>query len=253
MKIALISDIHANLPALEAVLASIDSRKPDAVYCLGDLVGYNIWPNEVIDLIRERKIPTIAGNHDFDIARLPSSGFEPFMDSSDKNGINRSYSNFLLTRERKDYLRELPEHLRIGLKLNNRHLTILFVHGSPRAINEYLYEEHDEADLLNLMDEYSADVLCFGHTHKQFHRVLTAEGRTDEKHAINLGSVGKPKDGDPRACYVLLTIQPDIITPEKYNIQPEFVRVPYNVEQAAIAVEKSPLPDEFADMLRKAY
>ena len=65
MVIALFSDIHANLPALEAALADIDSRKPDAIYCLGDLVGYNIWPNEVINLIRKRGIPTIAGNYDF--------------------------------------------------------------------------------------------------------------------------------------------------------------------------------------------
>src|ERR1700726_823139 len=69
MKIALFSDIHANLPALEAVLANIDTQKPDAVYCLGDLVGYNIWPNEVIDTIRSSKIPTIAGNYDFGIGR----------------------------------------------------------------------------------------------------------------------------------------------------------------------------------------
>jgi len=69
MKIALFSDIHANLPALEACLEDIDSRKPDAIYCLGDLVGYNIWPNEVINILRERKIPTIAGNYDFGIGR----------------------------------------------------------------------------------------------------------------------------------------------------------------------------------------
>jgi len=69
MRIALFSDIHANLPALEACLKSIQEQKPDAIYCLGDLVGYNIWPNEVIGEIRKRGIPTIAGNYDFGIGR----------------------------------------------------------------------------------------------------------------------------------------------------------------------------------------
>lgn len=69
MRIALFSDIHSNFPALESALADIDKRKPDAIYCLGDLVGYNIWPNEVINEIRSRQIPTIAGNYDFGIGR----------------------------------------------------------------------------------------------------------------------------------------------------------------------------------------
>ena len=105
------------------------------------------------------------------------------------------------------------------------------------------------------MTEAGADVMLFGHTHKPYHKPLAAQaegGETVYRHAINTGSVGKPKDGDPRACYVLLTIDAERPKTDPGYCSSEFVRVAYDVEAAARAVEASPLPDAFAQMLRDA-
>jgi predicted phosphodiesterase len=257
MTIALFSDIHANLPALNACLKDIDSRRPDAVYCLGDLVGYNSWPNEVIHEIRRRGIPSIAGNYDFGIGRASDDcGCAYKTDKEKEMGkISISYTNSLVGDDERQYLRTLPAHIRVEFQLNNDHLNLLLVHGSPRRINEYLFEDRDEKSLLRIMTEANADILCFGHTHKPYHRVLetTHENGGRFLHAINIGSVGKPKDGDSRGGYVLLTINENSNTSDRETVGVEFVRFAYDVEAAAKAVEESPLPDEYAEMLRKGY
>jgi putative phosphoesterase len=249
MTIAIISDIHANLPALEAVLKDIDKRKPAAIYCLGDLVGYNTWPNEVIKAIRQRGIATIAGNHDLKVEK--STGEK--IDSESLNTKNYAYN--IVGEPEKRYLLTLPAHIRLEFKLNDDTLNLLFVHGSPRKVDEYLLQDMDEAVLLDIMQQANADVLCFGHSHKPYHRVLQKlnEGETYYRHAINAGSVGKPKDGDARACYVLLSISEQSSTKLADSIGVEFVRVAYDIEKAVEAISNSPLPKELADMLRKAY
>ena len=115
MKIALFSDIHANLPALEAALHDIDQRKPDAIYCLGDLVGYNIWANEVIQTIRKRNIPTIAGNYDFGIGRMSNDCGCAYKTQGDKDmgAISIAYTNSIMQPEARQYLRTLPAHIRL--------------------------------------------------------------------------------------------------------------------------------------------
>ncbi|MEI6948053.1 metallophosphoesterase family protein [Paraflavisolibacter sp. H34] len=257
MKIALFSDIHANLPALEACLKSIDEQQPDAVYCLGDLVGYNVWPNEVINEIRRRRIPTIAGNYDQGIGLMTGECGCAYKTDKDKDLGQRSiaFTDAAVRPDERRYLRTLPAHIRVAFQLNNDKLNLLLVHGSPRKINEYLFEEREEKSLLRIMEEADADILCFGHTHKPYHRVLPTEPQEQPhyRHAVNIGSVGKPKDGDARGCYVLLTINADSAIGNKETVQVEFVRFDYDVEQAAKAIEESPLPAEFADMLRKAY
>ena len=254
MKIALFSDIHANLPALEACLAHIETQKPDAIYCLGDLVGYNIWPNEVINEIRKRGIPTIAGNYDFGVGRSSDDcGCAYKTDDERAMGtVSISYTNGVVGEEERKYLRTLPAHIRVEFQLNNDTLNLLLVHGSPRKINEYLFEDRDEKSLLRIMEQANADIMCFGHTHKPYHKVLqSADARY--RHAINTGSVGKPKDGDARGCYVLITIDENSSTTLKDSIQVAFPRFDYDVEKAAKAVEDSPLPNKYADMLRLAY
>lgn len=257
MRIALFSDIHANLPALRAVLADIDQRRLDAVYCLGDLVGYNIWPNEVCQTIRERAIPTIAGNYDFGIGRMSNDCGCAYKTDEDKaNGaVSISYTNGVINDEERRYLRSLPAHIRVEYKLNDDDMQLLLVHGSPRKINEYLFEDREEKSMLRIMRDGHADIMCFGHTHKPYHRIIedTEDGTVRYRHAINIGSVGKPKDGDPRACYVILTIDENTGNGNKEGLQSEFIRVAYDVETAAKAVEDSPLPDTYAENLRKAY
>ncbi|MCD6064114.1 MAG: metallophosphoesterase [Flavipsychrobacter sp.] len=254
MRIALFSDIHANLPALEACFADMDAQKPDAIYCLGDLVGYNIWPNEVINFIRKRGIPTIAGNYDFGIGRNSDDCGCAYKTDEEKamGKVSISYTNEVVGLDERAYLRTLPAHIRIELQLNDDHLDLLLVHGSPRKINEYLFEDRDEKSLLRIMEQANADIMCFGHTHKPYHRVLAyGEGKSNFRHAINLGSVGKPKDGDPRGCYVMLTIDEHLSRTNKESLKVEFVRFDYDIEKAARAVENSPLPNGYADMLRK--
>jgi putative phosphoesterase len=249
MRIALLSDIHANLPALEAVLEDIEKQKPDAVYCLGDLVGYNVWPNQVIGLIRKHGIATIAGNHDLKVSKILPSESECSKEQSSE------YAYRLVGKKERDYLLTLPRHLILEFALNDDHLNMLLVHGSPRSINEYLLKELPQQYILGILKEFKADILCFGHSHKPYHRIINSgkDGNDHYHHLINTGSVGKPKDGDARACYVMLTIDHQATVTSPNGIQVEFIRVNYDVEKAAKAVELSLLPDAFADNLRKAY
>ena len=257
MRIALFSDIHANLPALEAFFRDVDQRKPDALYCLGDLVGYNSWPNEVINTIRGRNIPTIAGNYDFGIGRMSDECGCAYKTDKEKDmgKISISYTNSLVKPEERNYLRTLPAHIKVEYQLNEDKLNVLLVHGSPRRINEYLFEDREEKSLARIMADADADIMCFGHTHKPYHRVLNTgeEGKPHFRHAINIGSVGKPKDGDPRGGYVILTINEKSSNASRDSISVEFIRFEYDIEKAAEGVLNSPLPDEYADMLHKGY
>lgn len=230
MKIALFSDIHANLPALEAFFADVETRKPDAIYCLGDLIGYNIWPNDIIEEVRRRGIATLAGNHD-----LKTSG----------------YAYELVSPENRLYLDTLPRHIRLEFQLSGKPFNLVMAHGSTRGINEYVLADTDEQYVNDMMIEAQADILFVGHSHKPYHRIINADGRN--RHVINIGSVGKPKDGNADGCYVLLTLTSNSSLDDTDSIKVEFIRVPYDVEKAANAIEDSLLSDEFADMLRKAY
>ncbi|WP_134089030.1 metallophosphoesterase [Olivibacter sp. XZL3] len=255
MKIALFSDIHANLPALEAFFEDLEHRQVDAVYCLGDLVGYNIWPNEVIDEIRKRGIPTIAGNYDFGIGRSSDDCGCAYKTDEEKamGKISIAYTNEAVKDDQRAYLRTLPAHIRLEFQLNDDKMDVLLVHGSPRKVNEYLFEDREEKSMIRIMEQTGASVMCFGHTHKPYHRILSVndeDGGVRYLHAINIGSIGKPKDGDPRGGYVILTLNPDSSMREKESITVESVRFEYDVEKAAKAVEDSPLPNGYADMLR---
>jgi putative phosphoesterase len=237
MKLALFSDIHANLPALEAFFKQLESVQPDGVYCLGDVVGYCVWPNEVINVIRKKHIPTLAGNHDA-VVGLPT------------NSPSGVFTNSVIGASEKAYVLSLPAHIRLEFQLPGQCMQFLFVHGSPRRNNEYLTEETDAELLLEIMDEAGADVLCFGHTHKPFHRILPTEKGC--KHAINLGSLGKPKDGDSRGCYAVLEWDADFSLQDPKGFKVDFQRVAYDLEKATSAIEASSLPNTFAQALRAA-
>ena len=236
-RITIFGDIHANLPAMEAVFADMAGRQLGKLYCLGDLVGYGVWPNEVTALIRERDIPTIMGNYDQGVGHDSDDCGCAYRTPEGQALGERSiaWSNTHTTAENKAYLRQLKG--KIVLPLGD--LKVALVHGSPRKVNEYLYEDRPEASLERLLDMVEVDVLVCGHTHLPYHRVL-GSGR----HVINAGSVGKPKDGDPRACYLVLSA-------EGKELLVEFIRVPYDVEKAAQAIEATEMPDEFAEMLRQ--
>jgi putative phosphoesterase len=255
MKIALFSDIHANLPALDAFFKDADSHNPDSIYCLGDLVGYNIWPNEVINEIRKRRIPAIAGNYDFGIGRRSNDcGCAYKTDQEKANGnISIDFTNQIVNDDERRYLTTLPAHIKITFQLNEDKLNLLLVHGSPRKINEYLFEDREEKSLLRIMQDADADIMCFGHTHKPYHKIINSGDNQSPhfRHAINTGSVGKPKDNNPKGCYAVITINDNSSILNAQSIGVEFFRFDYDIEKAARAVENSPLPDEYAEMLRK--
>src|SRR5690606_31148536 len=126
---------------------------------------------------------------------------------------------------------------------------------SPRKINEYLFEDREEKSLLRIMEQADADIMCFGHTHKPYHRIIDSglNGQHYYRHAINIGSVGKPKDGNPQGGYVMLSLNESSSVQKKDSIKIEFIRFDYDVEKAAKAIENSVLPNAYAEMLRKGY
>jgi putative phosphoesterase len=234
--ITIFGDIHGNLPALEAVWADFEAKGLTNRYCLGDLVGYGTFPNEVTTFIRQQGIPTIMGNYDQGVGNSSDdcgcAYTNPTAEALGKRSI--AWTNAHTTDENKAFLRGLRAH--IPLQVGD--LKVLLVHGSPRRINEYLFEDRPESSLERIFADIDADVLVCGHTHIPYHRVL-ASGH----HIVNAGSVGKPKDKDPRACYVNLSA-----TGRELHV--EFVRVPYPVEVTAAAIEASEMPHEYAEMLR---
>ncbi|SFG81657.1 phosphoesterase, MJ0936 family [Desulfotomaculum arcticum] len=234
MRIAVFSDIHGNKHALEAVLADIQSREPDLLVCLGDLVGYGADPDAVVQAIRASGIPTVMGNYDDAIAnRRLVCGCDYKDEKALEAGVKSISWTMEHTREAsREFLLTLPD--RIVKTINGRR--VLFVHGSPRKLNEYLYEDVPAADIIPMLREANVDVLVCGHTHLPYHRVA------EDRHIINAGSAGKPKHGDPQAVYALIELSNDI--------RVEFIKVPYDYESAALAVEKAGLPAEFAAILR---
>lgn len=253
MKLAIFSDVHANMPAMEAVFESIDAHGPDQIYCLGDLVGYAPWPNEVVDAVRRRNISTIAGNYD-EAAGLDIDDCGCAYRSEEERRRGEAsirYTNDEIGDAQRRWLRGLPRHLRLEFGAD-ADVSVLMVHGSPRHINEYLYEDRRESSIRRILDQYDADVMLCGHTHKPYHRVIVDEddGEARYRHVVNTGSVGKPKDGDRRACWVLIEIDDEPSVGDEGAVSAEFVRVSYDVDAAATAIEASPLPDAFGEMLR---
>ncbi|MGJ3239491.1 MAG: metallophosphoesterase family protein [Anaerolineae bacterium] len=231
-------DIHGNLPALTAVFGDMAQRglTLEDRYCLGDLVGYGTFPNEVIKLIRQYNIPTIMGNYDQGVGHTSDDCGCAYKTDHAKQLGERSiaWSNEAVTDDHKAYLRQLLPQ--IALQVGS--YRVLLVHGSPRKINEYLYEDRPDESFRRIMDGIEADVLVCGHTHLPYHKILP-----DGRQIINAGSVGKPKDNNPDACYVILSAI-------DASLDVEFVRVPYDVEQTARSIEATDMPDEFAQMLR---
>lgn len=244
MRYALISDIHANLPALETVLEDIGRRgNVETTYHLGDLVGYAPWPDETVALLRARGVHGISGNYDSTVAtNYKHCGCR----YEDPHQEALSHASFAWTLARtsvatKAHLAALP--FRLDLRPLGGHLggpTLTLVHGTPTLNTLYWTEDRPDSfciKMARLAGLQSGDVIAFGHTHIPWHREI--EGI----HFVNTGSVGRPKDGDWRAGYVLVEL-----TDGEPRVQ--FVRIPYDVDCAARGILASELPHEFADYLR---
>lgn len=252
MKIALFSDIHANYPALEAFFVHLKEENPDMVFCLGDLVGYNSYVNEVIHLIRSKNISALCGNHDYYIARLDKNFKPDYQNPFTKlDYISTQYTNSVLDDEGRKYLRYLPLQIKLNFEIFNRAIVLLLVHGSAVSIDELLFETTPDDYLLNMMNAAGADIMCFGHTHKPYHKKFELLKEKFPKHAINIGSIGKPKDGDPRGCYTILDL--NVANKENDGIQVKFMRFEYDIEKAIEGIKRAQFPSEWGEMLRHAY
>ena len=232
--VAVITDVHANLPALQAALTRIDELGIERVYCGGDLVGYAPHPNEVCALIQERDVPTIYGNYDYAIARDLEDCGCAYVTREDRELGQRSVEWTLLHTDQssKNFMRALPFDLRFAVGETSVHL----VHGSPRKVNEYLFEDKPARLYERLAAAETDRVLVFGHTHKPW--VHEYGGVV----FVNCGSVGKPKDGDPRGAFAVLT-------PSAAGVDVTIERVPYDAAAVARELRDAGLPGEFADKL----
>lgn len=244
MRYAIISDIHANVPALDAVLADIAARPGvQATYHLGDLVGYSPWPNETVARLRAAGIAGVAGNYDTTVASHAKHCGCRSEDAKQEALAHQSFAWTLdhTSAETKAFLGGLP--FRLDLRPLGGHAngpTVTLLHGNHVLNTVYVTADRTD-DFLRKMGSAvgskAGDVVAFGHTHKPWHRTV------DGVHFVNTGSVGRPKDLDWRAGYVLLDITAD-------TVSVTFVRVTYDVEAAARGVMDAGLPEEFAAFLR---
>ena len=243
MRYALISDIHANVPALDAVLADIDARADvDAVYHLGDLVGYSSQPNDVVERLRARAIAGIAGNYDSTVATdYQHCGCKSESARQEELAhISYEFTRRTVSATTKQYLQGLPFSL--DLRPLGGHANgprVVLVHGTPTLNTVYFTEDRSDdfcRKMAGVVGLRSGDLLAFGHTHKPWHRVV------DGMHFVNTGSVGRPKDGDWRAGYVRVTFGAD-------GVAVEFVRVPYDIAATVAGVRAAGLPEDFVHFL----
>lgn len=222
-RVAFISDIHSNLPALEAVIDDIRSKGIDRIYCLGDISGYHSQPNLVIDLLKSQGVISIKGNHDMVITEKKFNREKP--------GDFVLWWNYdELTEENLKYLYTLPEEL--VLEIEDKKVKI--VHGSPESIEEYIREGSREVH--KYIDTLKEDVLICGHTH------LPYIFKKDGKFLLNTGSVGKPKVGKPESSYVIVSIADNEITPE-------IVFVKYDVQTIVTHLRKNSFPEKYIEAL----
>lgn len=244
MRLALISDIHANAPALDAVLRDIAARPGiAATYHLGDLVGYAPWPDEVVATLRREGIAGVAGNYDSTVATDYKHCGCRYEDPRQEELSHLSYAwtRAHVSAETRRYLNSLP--FRIDIRPLGGHVAgpaIVLLHGNQVLNTVYVTEDRPDDFLAKMgvgVGARSGDVVCFGHTHLPWHRVV------DGVHFVNTGSVGRPKDGDWRAGYAVLDV-------DGKNVSVDFVRVEYDVELAARTIIASELPDAFAEQLR---
>lgn len=249
MKWAIFSDVHANLPALEAVWHDIQSHAPDAVFCLGDVVNQHVWNREVIAFMREHHILTLQGNHDLGIgqglADFPFSFSSPDVLKWGREAIAFTLSQ--LGEAERHFLLQLPRSVLIDFeKPDGRPFRVMLTHGSPSSVYQYLYENLPEPELLQALHDAQADLLLVGHTHRPYYRWFQEDGQ--RLYLINAGSAGRPKDGDWRPAYVMIDWH---LETDQQPFQVYFHRVEYDLDKSIKAIQRSPLSLYFASCLMK--
>ncbi len=240
IQIAVFGDVHGNLPALEVVLKDIEDRGIRQKFCLGDLVDFAPWGNEVIERIKSLNIPCILGNHDeriaFDLSVFPLSKHSE--EETKARFVAIDHSKKHIKEENKKYLSELPFHLKLNYKIGNKHWNIQLVHSSLESNDTYLYESEKNEIFTSMLEDSKADIILMGHTHISFKKQFE-----NKKWAVNCGSVGRSKEANRLASYVILTLDDE-------KIIPEIIQLKYPLEETALQIEESGIPDYYASFLR---
>ncbi|MBP2029476.1 putative phosphoesterase [Methanohalophilus levihalophilus] len=226
MKILVISDIHGNMEALESVM----QVPHDEVLCLGDLVDYGPSPVEVIEFLKSHNIPVIKGNHDNAVATGLECGCS--YELKYLSIATRDYTRSVVGKGHIDFLKLLPSEIEREINGTKVH----FTHGSPRSFYEYIRPETPENELREMTEEIDADLLFVGHTHIPF------EKQVGDLRIVNVGSVGQPRNGDPRASCVLL---------DTATMEIEFIKTEYKSDKTISGIrEKLPYPDDLISILK---
>jgi putative phosphoesterase len=232
MKVALIGDVHANLPALEAVLADARALGIEAIWNAGDAVGYGAFPEPTVRLLRDVCGCSVLGNYDRKVLRFPRKRDKWQKRKAPAKFLAFQWAHEHLSPDSREYLRSLPQELRFAVG----RCRVLLTHSGSASAAEHLGPETPAGRLAELARQADADAVLCGHSHQPFAREV------DGVWFVNAGSVGRPEGGDPRACYAVLAF-PD------GGLEAEHRRVAYDVERAAAAIRQNGLPEAFAQMV----
>jgi predicted phosphodiesterase len=243
---AVFSDVHGNLPALEAILVAIEQRQIADTICLGDLVGYGPSPNEVALRLRDLRIPTLMGNYDEGIGfETGECGCVYKTEEQRREGaVSLEWTQGAVTDEAKAYLRTLADRFVLQTPAGE----LLAVHGSPRRINEYLFEDRPASAMARMARQNPYRAIFFGHTHVPYVREVPRGTDGETTAFVNVGSAGRPKDGDWRVCYAV--VDPARLAAGEPFV--EFVRVPYDHERLLELLAATPLITRFSGPTRSA-
>jgi putative phosphoesterase len=235
MIIAIFGDIYGNIEALRAAYKAVEQRT-DKIFHLGDLGGYAPFVNEVADFLMEHSIDGVQGNYDDAVANDREHCGCKYEDpvQAQMTSLSFEWTKKHTTQKTKEYLKGLP----IELHFFTQGKKISLFHAAPHKNNLYWYEDRPQKFFMEIAEKTDADILIYGHTHKPYRKDFG--GRV----FINAGSVGKPKDGDPRACVALLEVTPDAV-------KTEFLRIEYDIEKTVAAIVEQELPLYFAEKLRQ--
>lgn len=231
-------DVHANLPALEAVLAHAYQQGVEAIWNAGDWVGYNAFPNEVIQRLRQERAVSIIGNYDLKVLKFKKKKAQWQQSKRPEKYLAFEWAAKNLSPKNRKYLKSLPRERRLYVAGQR----ILLTHGSPASNAEALTPAIPEQRLRELAQMAQVDLIACGHSHRPLAR------RVAGVWFINPGSVGRPDDGDPRAAYAILQLDP--------RGGPDFLqvhhhRLEYDVARAVEAIRQHHLPEAFGWMLQQ--
>lgn len=232
MKIGVISDIHSNLFALQKVISEIKKHDVSIIINSGDNVGYSVFPDECIQILRDERIYSVMGNYDDAVANdRPVCGCGYGDTNTQRIRLaSLKWTQANINEKNKFFLKHLPKIFQMESGGEN----ILAIHGGLEDLNEFIYK-HDNEKLNKITQTTNADIIIMGHTHKSF--ILNLSGRL----FVNPGSVGKPEDGNPESSYAVVDLE---------DFKADIYRTSYDVERNIEYIKKAGLPEEIIENLR---